>query len=265
MRRWKRLLVCGVLGVLMCGCDLSVEMPAKDKKSRAIPTTSAPQSEEFFHVEMGSLLPVGTASVELYEFGTSEEIRGLVEKMQASIRENKAEYEKHERKNAGRKGRLPYHSSMGITAEEYKKIGDAKPVLVKAGSVPLSVERTDTAIVLRGSEALKSLDGLSIELADRRLKTPLLDCGTPENVRERELPSFGTWEGYSWKSSIQEEDDPASDCSISVEFSVGRLRGGDKGFIRYDVIKTAKRTLISRESEILVYNLSGSASPTPTP
>jgi hypothetical protein len=166
------------------------------------------------------------------------EAEALAARMTAAIRANPAWYRSYAAQHP--QGELPYHSNLGISADEYRRfLALANRIALREiGRVTLTVNRrADGGLALAADGPAAALNGVIVYPERDGVETPFGRLGNRAPAANRQASSpTGPWEGVRWSNL-------GSGAPRRVALSFGRRARGDM-LIFYDYGPTDAETVV---------------------
>lgn len=197
--------------------------------------SSEPVNGDFGH-DLRLLLPQGVIEVDIMGFQMPDGYEELVQRFRMAIAENQewfVEYAKTSKPGQG----LDYHPNLGMTEEEWERLGDMTEQMRMgvSHSGVIRVAHTDSTITLVGAGDTEAFNGLSINLNTKRLSTEFASWDYTKAIKANEnQDKTGPWDGYNWK--YQEMDTAAltdleNMTGKDYDLSIGQLQESKKTII----------------------------------
>lgn len=190
-------------------------------------------------------LPSGPVEVTVLELAAPKRFVELTRRFQTALDQSSDWLQGYIQENGQPGEPLPWHANFGLSEEEYaeyRKLSDDIR-LQPAGKATIEVVREDPWVSFKAAEPLAALNGVTLDLGQRKVTTPFGDCANFVKVgSEMDTRASEPWNGMTCQRT---QGDPQANGQI-VAFSLGRYVEDEALFLSYEGKKVQNGQFVDR-------------------
>lgn len=220
--------------------------PEGSESTPVVPKEPAPKFAGFALPQ----LPSGPVEVTVLELAAPRRFVELTTRFQTALDEHTDWLQGYIQENGQPGEPLPWHPNFGLTEEEYAEYQELSDEirLQPTGKATIEVVREDPWVSFKAAEPLAALNGVVLDLGQRKVTTPFGDCANFVNVgSDMDTRAAEPWNGMTCQRT---QGDPQANGQV-LAFSLGRYVEDEALFLSYEGKKIQNGQFVDRADVFL--------------